>query len=120
VFAALLLCNFISVSISYKKKEIGILRAVGARGIDVFKIFFSESLIIAAICVLLASIGTALVCKVLNAEMGDAIAGVSLFVFRPLSLLMLIGIAILTAAIATFLPVWNAARKKPVESIRAL
>lgn len=31
VFAMLLLYNFISVSISYKKKEIGILRAVGAR-----------------------------------------------------------------------------------------
>ena len=28
-FSALLLCNFISISISYKKKEIGILRAVG-------------------------------------------------------------------------------------------
>jgi len=43
VFAALLFSNFISVSISQKKKEIGILRAIGAKGSDVFKIFFSES-----------------------------------------------------------------------------
>jgi hypothetical protein len=49
LFSALLLMNFIATSISYKKREIGILRAVGARSSDVFKIFFSEALIIALI-----------------------------------------------------------------------
>ena len=35
VFAVLLFSNFISVSISQKRREIGILRAVGARSVDV-------------------------------------------------------------------------------------
>ena len=39
VFAALLLMNFISTSINYKKREIGVLRALGARGSDIFGIF---------------------------------------------------------------------------------
>lgn len=119
VFAALLLSNFISVSISHKKREIGILRAVGARSSDVFKIFFSESFIIAAICVVLAVAGSIVLCGVLNAEVSSMI-GASLFVFGILSFAVLIGVALLTAVVATFLPVYNAAKKKPVDSIRAL
>ena len=37
-----------------------------------------------------------------------------------MAILMLIGVAVLTAVLATFLPVYHAARKKHVESIRAL
>ena len=119
LFAILLFSNFISVSISQKKREIGILRAVGARSLDVFKIFFSESFVIAAICVALASVGTTLLCGYINSELSEGL-GVSLFVFGPFSLAVLIAIALITAVVATFLPVNNAARKKPVESIRAL
>src|SRR5690606_3379895 len=46
VFASLLLLNFIGTSVSYKKQEIGILRAIGARGRDVLSIFTKEALII--------------------------------------------------------------------------
>ncbi len=119
IFAALLFSNFISVSISNKKKEIGILRAVGARSFDVFKIFFAESFVISAICILLSSIGSVLLCNVLNAEIGAAL-GASIFVFGVASFMILVGIALFTAVAATFIPVWNAARKKPVESIRSL
>ncbi len=119
VFAVLLFSNFISVSISQKRREIGILRAVGARSIDVFKIFFSESLTIAAICSVLSSIGSSLLCQVLNTEMGSAI-GASIFVFGIASILIIVAIALLTAILATFLPVWNAAKKKPVDSIKAI
>lgn len=119
VFAALLLSNFISVSISQKKRDIGILRAVGARSTDVFKIFFSESFVIAAICVGLSIAASIGVCGYLNKELASQL-GAALFVFGPISLLILVGIALLTAVVATFLPVHNAAKKKPVESIRAL
>ena len=119
IFAVLLLSNFISVSISQKKKEIGILRAVGARSIDVFKIFFSESFFIACICVTIASIASSIICKIANRELASEI-GASLFVFGILSLLVLIAIALTTTIVATFIPVWNAAKKKPVDSIRAL
>ena len=119
IFAVLLFSNFISASISQKRNEIGILRAVGARSIDVFKIFFSESLVIAIICSVLSIIGSAVLCQVLNDNIGAAI-GASIFVFGIVSVCIIIAIALLTAIFATFIPVWNAAKKKPVESIRAL
>ena len=119
LFAVLLFSNFISVSISQKKREIGILRAVGARSIDVFKIFFSESFVIALIAIVLSTAGTYVLCDVLNQELGAAL-GASIFVFGIPSFVVMVGVALLTAIIATFLPVWNAAKKKPVDSIRAL
>ncbi len=119
LFAILLFSNFITVSISQKRREIGILRAVGARSFDVFKIFFSESLVIAAICSVLSIIGSAFVCGILNTELGSAL-GASIFVFGIASIFIILAIALLTAFLATFLPVYNAAKKKPVESIRAI
>lgn len=46
LFSALLLFNFISATVSCKRREIGVLRAVGARGADVFRIFLSESAVV--------------------------------------------------------------------------
>ena len=119
VFAALLFSNFISVSISQKKKEIGILRAIGAKGSDVFKIFFSESTFIALICILISSVASYFICGYLNVSLAENI-GASLLVFGIPSFAMLFGIAALTAVLATFFPVNSAARKKPIDSIRSV
>lgn len=119
LFAIMLLFNFISVSITYKKKEIGILRALGARSADVFKIFCSESLIIAAICYILAVIGCFAICAAINAELAGAF-GIALLVFGPASWFIMLAIAVLTSVIATFLPVYGIAKRKPADSIRAL
>ncbi len=121
VFSSLLLFNFLSMSISNKKKEIGILRAVGARGTDVFKIFFAESGIIVLICLVLALIGTVIACGFINKAMANALgATITIFAFGWLTPVMMIALALAVAVIATFLPVFFAARKKPVDSIRAL
>ena len=119
IFAMLLLFNFISVSITYKKKEIGILRAVGARSADVFRIFYSEAGIITAVCYFLAAIVSIVVCHVINEAIASEIYAV-LLVFGPLSWLVMLGIALVTSVIATFLPVYAIAKRRPVESIRAL
>mgnify|MGYP002798996587 FL=1 len=119
LFSMLLLFNFISVSIANKNKEIGILRAVGARSTDIFKIFYSESILISAICYVLAIIACFVLCSIINQEIAAAI-GVSLFIFGPLSWLVMLAIAIFTSLIATFLPVHSFTKRKPVESIRAL
>lgn len=121
VFAALLLFNFISVSISNKTHEIGVLRAIGARGWDIFKIFFAESFIITAICLVFSIIGSIALVAYLNNTLTSALGfSYSLFVFGIFSLAMMIGEAILVAFIGTFLPVFRVSRKKPVESMRTL
>ncbi len=119
IFAAVLLANFISTSISYKKQEIGILRAIGSRGNDVFRIFFAESFIIAVINCVLACIGTGVATAIINNVMREE-AGILVtvlnFGIRQITLLFLISVGV--AAIASFLPVKKIASKRPIDAIR--
>ena len=119
VFAALMLLNFISVSISVKKKDIGILRAVGARGSDVFKIFFAEAFMIATICFILATIGAYIVSGIIN-NSAVTLVSMKLLNFSVVNALLIFVIAFGISAFATFFPVRNASKKSPVESIRAI
>lgn len=120
--AALLLLNFISASIAAKSKEIGILRAVGARGMDVFRIFFSEAFIFAIICFVLSSIGSAILCNIINLNIvsNTVIPAVELLDYNIVNVGFNLLISLVVSAVATFLPVLHAARKSPVESIRML
>ena len=118
VFSALLLMNFISVSISYKRHEIGILRAVGARSSDVFKIFFSESFIIALINYLLAVAATVAIIFSINRSFRGQGLNVTLLNFGPRQLVLMFAISLAVAAVASFLPVWNIARRRPIDAIR--
>ena len=121
-FAALLLLNFISASIAAKTKEIGILRAVGARGADVFRIFFSEAFIFAMICFVLSSIGAGILCNAINNSVTEStiIPTAALLNFNILNVGITLLISLFVSAIATFIPVFKAARKSPVDSIRTL
>lgn len=118
VFSGLLLMNFISLSIAHKKREIGILRAVGARSSDVYKIFFSESLIIALINYVLAVVATLFIIFYINRWMYSEGIRITLLTFgiRQAGLMLLISVVV--AALASFLPVWKIARKKPVDAIK--
>ena len=118
VFAVLLLFNFISASVTHKRKEIGILRALGCRSPDVFKIFYAEAGIIAVACFVLAMIASAVLCYVLNNLFAETV-GVVIFIFGPPSWLVLLAISVVTSVLGTFLPVFRIARRRPVDSIRA-
>ena len=115
-FASLLLMNFISTSISYKRREIGILRALGARGADVFKIFFNESLVIAFINFIFASAGTFVACYFMNQSFYK-LTGIMLLHTGPRQFVLLLGISVLSAFISSLLPVSRFARKKPIDAI---
>lgn len=120
--AALLLLNFISASIAAKSKEIGILRAVGARGLDVFRIFFSEAFIFAIVCFVLSSFGSAWLCNMINAGITSTtiVPTVELLNYNLVNIGVNLLVSLVVSAVATFLPVLHAARKPPVESIRML
>lgn len=119
VFAALMMFNFISVSISYKKREIGILRAVGARSSDVFGIFFNESLIITLINFVLASVVTFVTTTIINgvirSEYGFALTLLNVGL-RQFALIL--GVGVLVAFIASFIPVMRIAKKRPIDAIQ--
>ena len=119
VFAALMMLNFISVSVTYKKKEIGILRALGARSSDVFSIFFSEAFFIALINFTLATVAVFVASYVINnavrTELGFPItllhAGV-----RQIALVFAVSVGV--AFIGSFLPVRKIAKKNPIDAMK--
>lgn len=118
LFSALMLSNFIASSVSFKKREIGILRAVGARSSDVFRIFFNESAIVAFINFVLSSIAAFVAVYFINDSLRSGVGLVITifnFSFRQVGLLLLISFFV--AFVASFLPVFNIARKKPVDAI---
>lgn len=117
-FSGLMLMNFISVSITYKKREIGVLRAIGARSKDVFSIFFAESFVICMINFVLAAIGTGVVCTIINnAFVSKLGVSLTLMMFGFPQILLLFVVSIGVAFISTFLPVYKFAKKNPIDSI---
>lgn len=118
VFAALMLSNFIGTSVARKKRDIGILRALGARSNDVYRIFLIESLIIGLINFILSLTATIVAIYYINTSLREGI-GLKLTVFnfgiRQIFLILLI--SLIVSVIASFLPVHRIARKKPVDAI---
>ncbi|MBR4973662.1 MAG: FtsX-like permease family protein, partial [Clostridia bacterium] len=110
---------FIGTSISYKKQEIGILRAIGSRSNDVFRIFFAESFIIAMINFVLSASGvfaaTMIINNILRNEIGILLTILS-FDLRQVVLLLFVSVAV--AFIASYIPVKRIASKRPIDAIR--
>ncbi len=119
VFASLMFANFIGTSISYKRREIGILRAIGSRSSDVFRIFFSESFIIAMINFLLSSAGTIAATMFINFKIRESY-GILITVlnFGLRQLLLIFAVAVAVAFVASFIPVMKIASKRPIDAIR--
>ncbi len=120
IFASLMLLNFISLSITNKTKEIGILRAIGATGKDVFRIFITEAFIITGVCFILSIILSILGCYLMNVMLSSTAFGVSILNFSVLNVLIILVICVLVSIIGTASPVKKASKRSPVESIRTV
>ncbi len=119
LFASLMLFNFITISISYKKREIGILRAVGARSRDVFNIFFAESFIIAMIAFTFAIILTFVISMIINrALVNEYNLLFTLLTPGVRQVILVLAVSVGVAFISTFIPVYNIAKKRPIDAIR--
>ncbi len=125
VFAGLLLLNFISISVSYKKREIGILRALGSRQVDVFCVFAFEALTIVAIELVIAITGAFFVTDLLSREIGRQLfelmnieTAFTLFFFGFRQLLLMMALAVGVATLASFIPVKKIASMKPINAIK--
>ena len=118
IFSMILFGNFISNSISYRKKEIGILRALGCRKIDVFSIFFFEGLAIALINFVLSLIGTIVCVVVINNYLTSFIlVKASYLNIGIIEILLLLLISILASTISTYIPTYHYTKKNPFDAI---
>lgn len=118
LFSMLLFYNFISVSINNKKREIGILRAVGAKRSDVFKIFYSEAFIISVINFVLSSICVILASSLVNNSIMKEGIGFAIMSPNILVFLLLLGVSFITSFLSALLPVIRIANKKPIDAIQ--
>lgn len=117
-FSALLVIQFISISLSDKKTEIGILRALGMTKSDVLRIFTTESFLIGVAtaifaCVLLG-IGIGVANHILYSVLMSAM---SLPINIPVFILCAI-LAIVFPVLASMYPIIKEAKKSPVDAIR--
>ncbi|MDR0975912.1 MAG: ATP-binding cassette domain-containing protein [Christensenellaceae bacterium] len=122
VFAIILLFNFMRNTINGRKKDIGILRSLGASNFDVAKIFIVESVIVAIFVAVLGVIICFAGYKILTNYFITQIGGLAnkyqlvYFTFRQIA--MMLGITVLTIAISTAYPIIRISNKQPVEVIR--
>ncbi len=119
VFAALLLMNFITLSVSFKKQEVGILRAIGARGIDVSRIFMYEAGVIGLINFALATIilfiGGGIFNNYFMQTLGTSVGILSVGI-QQIGLILLLSLAV--SLISSFVPVFRLTLKKPIDAIK--
>jgi ABC-type lipoprotein export system ATPase subunit/ABC-type antimicrobial peptide transport system permease subunit len=118
IFSIVMMLNFISYSISNKKKDIGILRAIGTKSRDIFLIFFCEGAVIAFISFVAACIIGYVLMWIINIRLAAEGLLVKLFNFDYKAILLTLALAAFIAATGCLLPLIRILRKKPVEIIQ--
>lgn len=108
--------NTMFTSVLEKKKEIGIMKAIGAKNRDVMLLFLFNSGIMGFVGGAIGVILGAVVSSTLTLSMMRNSAGGS--VTLDLVLIALAG-SIVVGMLAGLIPAWNASKLKPVDSIRA-
>ena len=110
------------VSVIERTKEIGVLRACGARKLDVSRLFEAECVIIGAIAGIIGIAFTVVACLPINAILNAQFPGNHLgniAHLNPWHALLLLLISILLAFLSGFIPARMAANKDPVTCLRS-
>ncbi|MCI8445937.1 MAG: FtsX-like permease family protein, partial [Bacilli bacterium] len=117
-FSVLLISNFIITNINYKKKDIGILRALGARITDIIKIFLWEGLVLAITSVLFSSVMIIFASKWLNYwSFSSNPLILDPFIFTVNTFLFLLILVTIIVLIASIIPISKISKMKPVDAI---
>ena len=111
-FAFLIVFNFISSSIKARRKEIGILRSMGARNSDVIRIFGSEIFIMSLIIFIVSIYFTNSTVNSINAIFTGVI---SLTFFKVLFIYF---VCVLFLVIASIIPLVKILKNNPIDAIR--
>lgn len=110
VFSVLMILNSLLTSIDHRKRELGVLRAVGAGAKDLIKICFAESMVSAGLSFILGTLGTIVLCHVANVYYY-----ISIFNCEFVAVLLMFLVSVGFTAITTLLAAINVSRKKPID-----
>jgi len=114
--------NTILMSVMERRQEIGILKAIGAMGGDIFKLVWVETLVLcltggilgSGMALITAKITDILVRKLLPYAPSGGLVRIS-----PGLVLGTLGVLILIGLLSGIYPSWKAGRVRPLDSIRS-
>ncbi len=118
VFAIFLIANFVVTSIHYRKKEIGVLRALGSRSMDVAKIFLWEGFCMALISGIVASILLVVVTNFMNdVIMSEITLLLTPFIVGIRQFVVIFAVVFAVTMVASLIPILRISRMKPIDAI---
>lgn len=119
LFSVFMLFNYISTSIVARRQSIGVLRALGSNSRDIFRIFITESLIIAIINGILACVVSAIGCIFVNMYIKTVMGlTISFAIYSLRQIIITILASLGTGILASLLPIIKICKEKPVDLIR--
>jgi ABC-type antimicrobial peptide transport system permease subunit len=107
------------ISVLERRKEICILRSIGASKGDISRVFNAETIIEGLISGLLGVGFTALACIPANAIVYANFDVPNVAILPPQAAAILVGVSVLLTFIAGLIPSRSASRKDPVEALRS-
>jgi putative ABC transport system permease protein len=111
VVGGLGLMGTMSINVLERTREIGVMRAIGATDGAVLRIVMLEGILIGMLSWLIGALVAFPVSKLMNEGVGVAFKAPGLsFIFSIQGVLLWLGIVVALAAVASFLPAWNATR----------
>ena len=113
IFSALLLMNFLLVTTEARKREIGILRALGASKMDTINICLAESAIIGIADFVLSLIAGSIACLIINRIFRFYLFSIGIL---PAFYLFLLCFGAVT--LATILPALKISKQKPIDILK--
>ncbi len=114
--------NTILMSVFERTREIGVMKAIGASRSDIFKLIWTETILICALGGILgnflAFVGTGAVEYILKKILPYAPSGQLVLIKPPLLVAACLG-AIALGVVSGIYPAWRASSMRPVEAIRS-
>ncbi|NMD69266.1 ATP-binding cassette domain-containing protein [Bacillus sp. DNRA2] len=117
IVSGIMILVVLYISVVERTREIGILRAIGARKKDIKRIFFSESALLGLLSGLIGVVAAVAIGAILNRVLVDSF-GAELINLSLGNILFGIGVSTIISIIAGLLPSSKAAKLDPIESLR--
>lgn len=118
-FSVFMLFNYITVSIVSKRRSVGVLKGLGSNNRNIFRIFFTESLIIAILNGAIASFAAWFGCGIINSYIQGVMGlAISFAIYTTRQIVLIMSASIITAIVSSLIPIIKICREKPVQLIR--
>lgn len=118
VFTIFLISNFMVLSVNYRKKEIGTLRALGSSGMDVMKIFLWEAFTLCIISGTVASVLLVIVSNQMNKILLNSLKLLTTpFIVGIRQFVVLYLLVFIVTYASSIIPIIKISKKKPIDAI---